>query len=186
MLAAKANTKGITMRKLSMLLLALCAATAVAKDDNTSYNRYYVESEKDQPWQEQALAMPAYPDAEAQWADMYVSNTYTAQPKLMINSIRFGPDQTIHYILNIQSAQGFDNITAEAMHCATRSVKTFGYGDSVNRRWITPRVSDWKVIGSVMNVSDPVRAVLYKTFCEDGLPRNEKQLIERIRTRAMR
>lgn len=173
------------MRKWNLLLLVLCAAAAWA-EDNTQENHYYVESEKDRPWQESAIAIPDYPNAQAQWVDLYVGNTYTARSRLMMNSIRFAPDQTVHYILNIRSAQGMDNISAEAMHCAQRSVKTFGYGDDTHKRWIVPRVSDWRVIGSVLNTLDPVRAVLYKTFCEDGLPRNDKELVQRIRSRAMR
>lgn len=174
------------MRKLSILFMLILASIAWAKDDSTLSNRYYVESEKDLPWQEVAMDMPAYPGEDEEWIDMYVSNTYRGQPKLMRNSIRFAPDKTVHYILNIQSAQGFNNISAEAMHCAKRSIRIFGYADEINQRWIMPRTSDWQVIGSLMNTLDPVRNVLFKTFCEDGLPRNEKELNERIENRAKR
>ncbi len=174
------------MRRFSLVFLMLCTAVTWARDDKTLENRYYIESEKDRPWEEIAVPMPDYPPADAQWLDLYVSNTHPARPKLMAQSVRIAPDNTVHYILNIQSLQGFNNITAEALHCPQISVKTFGYGDDVNRRWVVPKVSAWKTIGSVNENTDPVRHLLYRTFCEDGLPRNEAQMMERIRSRAMR
>ena len=100
-----------------------------------------------------------------------------------------GRSRKYHYLPILkdqQSDEGMNNITAEAIHCKSHSVKIFAYGEDVNKRWIQPRKSDWKVIGTTLNQLDKVRSVLYQTFCEDGLPFNQKELMERIKTRAMR
>lgn len=177
------------MRRLGWILLALCASTSVYAgrgDTQTGYDPYYVESDKDKPWEEAAVPMPAYPGADAQWADVYVSNTYTGKPKLMVNSVYINTDNTVHYILNLQSAQGFNNLSAEALYCPNHAVKIYGYGDDVNKRWIQPRKSEWKTVGTLFKQLDAVRSVLYETFCVDGLPLDQKALLERIRSRAMR
>ena len=177
------------MRRIGWLLVALCASSGVyakRSDVYTEYNKFYVESEKDKAWEEVAVSLPAYPGADAQWRDLYISNTYKGKPKLMVNSIYINTDKTVHYILNQQSDQGFNNISTEAMYCPNRTVKIYGYGDDVNKRWIQPKKSDWRLIGTTFNQLDGVRSVLYQTFCVDGLPRDQKELLERIKTRAMR
>lgn len=169
---------------LTTLLLVICTF-AYARNDN-GYNKHYIGPDEDAPWQEQEVSLPAYPKGTEQWADIYISQTYSGKPKIMLDSITINPDRTVHYILNQQSEQGINNITAEAIHCKSRSVKIFAFGEDVNKRWIQPRKSDWKVIGTILNQLDKVRSVLYQTFCEDGLPFNQKELMERIKTRAMR
>lgn len=166
------------------ILLFMCAFAFARKDD--SYNQHYIGPDEDAPWEENALPLPAYPQGNEKWVDIYVSQTYKGHPKLMLDNIVINTDKTVHFILNQQSDQGINNLTAEAMHCQSRSSKILAFGDDVNKRWIQPRNSQWKVIGTTLNQLDKVRSVLYQTFCEDGLPMNQKELIERINTRAMR
>lgn len=169
-----------------ILALCLVCSSVWAGISKEGEDKYYKESEKDKPWEEVSVPMPAYPTKDAQWLDLYVSPTYVGQAKLMLNSIQIAPDKTVHYILNMQSSNGINNLSAEALMCPNRVVKTFAYGDDINHRWIMPRNSQWKNVGNSLNQIDPVRGVLYKTFCEDGLPRNDKELAERLRTRAVR
>ncbi|WP_239427746.1 CNP1-like family protein [Snodgrassella communis] len=166
------------------MLLSVCTLALARKE--TLYNEHYIGPDENQAWEELAVPMPAYPTANEQWANIYVNQTYTGQPKLMLNSISIHTDHTVHYILNQQSNQGINNLSTEAIHCPTRRMKVFGFGDDVNKRWIQPRNSQWKVIGTTLNQLDKVRSVLYQTFCEDGLPRNQQELMKRITTRAMR
>ena len=122
-------------------LLLVCNLAYARNDDG--YNQFYIGPDEDTPWQEQVVALPAYPKGNEQWADIYISQTYSGKPKIMLDSITINPDKTVHYILNQQSEQGINQL-------------------------------------------DKVRSVLYQTFCEDGLPFNQKELMERIKTRAMR
>ena len=182
------------MRRFGLCALCLVlAAPAWARDDTHGFNRHYVETEKDRPWEEADMPLPDYPPADAAWLPMYIGNTYSARPQLWRDSVYMAPDRTIRYVLNIQSESGFDNLSVEALQCANRSVKTYAFGDNAQRRWSVPRVSAWKPINGVEKDSkatstrvDRVRSLLYHTFCEDGLPLNEKELIQRMKRRLLR
>ncbi|MCO6504779.1 MAG: CNP1-like family protein [Snodgrassella sp.] len=166
------------------LMMVSCTCALARKD--SLFNEHYIGSDEDESWQEHVVALPDYPKGNEKWADIYVSQTYRGRPKLMLDNIFINTDKTVHFILNQQSDQGINNLTAEAMHCPSRRSKIFAYGDDVNKRWIQPRNSQWKVIGTTLSQLDKVRSVLYQTFCEDGLPLNQQDLIQRITTRAMR
>lgn len=106
------------------------------------------------------------------------------------------PDGSIRYILNIRSDKGYDNLTAEGIFCARSSIgfgngklssyKVFGYGDTVNSRWIQPRNAEWKPIGGTLGRNDALRAVLYQAFCEGGVPADTQGLVQRLKERAGR
>mgnify|MGYP002744003004 CR=1 FL=1 len=98
-------------------------------------------------------------------------------------------DGSVRYLLNNRSAAGYDNISAEGLLCVTGNkllgsegakLKTFAYADLEGRRWITPRQSDWKVIGGKINGSDPVRRELYIALCIDGRAKNDQALRQRV------
>lgn len=143
------------------------------------------------------MALPAVPATDSgEWFDLYINNTFTKKPKILLDSIAFAPDRTVRYILNTQSARGHDNLSAEGIFCAENSLslnansrstyKIFGYADTVNKRWITPRNAEWKPIGAILNSADPIRGVLYRAFCVDGLPDNDAALQQRVRERSGR
>ena len=125
-----------------------------------------------------------------------MDENYGKQPKILLDSLQImpAPDGSIRYILNIRSDKGYDNLTAEGIFCARSSIrfgndklssyKVFGYGDTVNRRWIQPRNTEWKPIGGALSRNDALRAVLYAAFCEDGIPTDTHGLIQRLKERA--
>lgn len=177
------------MRMIKIIIAGLmsCSAALVLARADEAFNSHFTDSsDGERVWQEQAVPLPSYPAADAQWVNMYINATYTGQPQLMLNSIFINKDNTVHYILNQKSKEGINNLTAEGMYCAKRSVKVYGYGDDDHKRWVQARQPKWTVINTTFNDLDPVRSVLYQTFCEDGLPSNQKELMERIRDRAMR
>ncbi|MDO5640371.1 MAG: CNP1-like family protein [Neisseria sp.] len=193
------------MRRLSLLALALIIsmpATAARNDKNTLTNTRYQESPAEaaaREFKEADVALPAFPDTRSgNWFDLYISNTYRNQPKVLLDSVSLAPDGSVRYLLNIQSTQGHDNLTAEGIFCADTafnyndsskrsSYKIFGYGDTVNKRWITPRSNlDWKPIGAILNSADPVRGVLFRAFCVDGKPATDEGLRERVVQRSGR
>ena len=195
----------IHMRRISLLALALIISTpafsAPRNDKDTLTNTRYVESEAERAareFKEADVALPEFPALQSgNWFDLYVGNTYKNQPKVLLDSVSLAPDGSVRYILNIQSAQGYDNLTAEGIFCADTSFnnrdskrssfKVFGYGDTVNRRWITPRSNnDWQPIGAILNSADPVRGVLYRAFCVDGKPESDAALRDRLVQRSGR
>ncbi|OSI15349.1 CNP1-like family protein [Neisseria dumasiana] len=182
------------------LLLAVSAVSTAAPrhDKDTLVNTRYQESEAEKAareFKEADIGLPPFPDLQSgHWFDIYVGNTYDKKPKILLYSISIAPDTSVRYVLNIQSKQGYDNLSAEGLFCADTtfstkeskrsSFKIFGYGDTVNKRWITPRNADWKPIGAILNSADPVRGVLYRAFCEDGKPGSAEVLRQRVMERS--
>ncbi|KPN73708.1 CNP1-like family protein [Neisseria sp. 74A18] len=182
------------------LLLAVSAVSTAAPrhDKDTLVNTRYQESEAEKAareFKEADIGLPPFPDLQnGHWFDIYVGNTYDKKPKILLNSISIAPDTSVRYVLNIQSKQGYDNLSAEGLFCTDTtfstkeskrsSFKIFGYGDTVNKRWITPRNADWKPIGAILNSADPVRGVLYRAFCEDGKPGSAEVLRQRVTERS--
>lgn len=187
------------MRRFSLLLLALAVQSAFAlptsdknTHTNTRYERRNPHEAKEKEFNESKVELPALPDQNAKWFEIYVAPDFTQKPKVDLDSIMFAPDGSIRYTLNVQSAGGLDNITAEGIYCSDSSFnakkktsfKVFGYGDTVNRRWIEPRNPKWQDIGSALNSDHPIRNALYRAFCEDGIPSSREILIERLTKRA--
>ena len=90
----------------------------------------------------------------------------------------------MRYVFNNRSEAGYDNITAEGLLCVTGTklldsegskLKTYGYADLVNHRWIEPRHSQWVTLGGKRNATDRVRRVLYDAFCLDTKARNSDE-----------
>ncbi|STZ76511.1 CNP1-like family protein [Bergeriella denitrificans] len=190
------------MRHLILPLLILSAASAFAlprSDKDTLTNTRYKESTAEKAareFKEADADLPPLPDtASGDWFDLYVSEDYTRKPKILLDSLQImpAPDTSIRYVLNVQSAQGYDNLTAEGIFCARSSFnyggdkrssyKVFGYGDTVNRRWIQPRNGEWKSLGQAMSRNDELRTVLYQAFCVDGTPQSVEGLVERLKER---
>ncbi|WP_373698981.1 CNP1-like family protein [Neisseria dentiae] len=188
------------MRRILLLALAATAlqvSAAPRHDKDTLENTRYQESEAEKAareFKEADVALPAFPDTKSGgWFDIYVGNDFGKQPKILLDSISRAPDGTIRYVLNVQSQQGHDNLTAEGIYCSPTSFggeskrssyKVFGYGDPVNKRWIAPRKGSWKNIGSILSGADPIRGPLFRAFCEDGTPASQQALQQRVTERA--
>lgn len=194
------------MRRFATAALLLAAAPAWAsfftseKDSHTNMRYQESAAEKaSREFREAETELPPLPDTQSgEWFDVYVGEGYTKKPKILLSSLAImpAPDNSVRYVLNTQSANGHDNLTAEGIFCARSSFKykedklssykVFGYGDPVNRRWIQPRNPAWKPIGDAMSRNDALRAVLYQTFCVDGRPNTVEGLQQRLRERAAR
>ena len=191
------------MRRLCLLALIVAGTSLAAtprNDKNTTTNTRYVESAAERAsgeFKEADVALPPVPDAGGEgWFDLYVGNGFDKQPRILLDSIALAPDGSVRYVLNIRSAKGYDNLSTEGFLCSDTSLslneakrsayKIFGYADTVNRRWISARNSEWKPIGSILNTADTVRTVLYRAFCVDGRPDSNAALQQRVRERSGR
>lgn len=190
------------MRRLYLLPLFCLAGYAAAEmprsQKDTLVNTRYIERngpQADKVFKEADVALPALPGASANWFQLYVNRDFPQRALIDLDSITLASDGTVRYTLNMQSSGGMDNLTSEALYCASTSFsmgdkekrssyKVFGYGDTVNQRWVKPRNPQWQQIGAVLNNSDPVRTVLYRSFCEDGTPESREKLVERLKERA--
>lgn len=145
------------MRRAILLILTLTVGTSLAagfSQKDTPINTRYRETPEEaaaREFKEHTAELPPLPDAHSDgWFDIYVDENYGKQPKILLDSLQImpAPDGSIRYILNIRSDKGYDNLTAEGIFCARSSIgfgngklssyKVFGYGDTVNSRWIQP------------------------------------------------
>ena len=173
----------------------LCTASlATYASDSIFLGRVSATSDEDKEFVESPLPLPPVPDAnQSDWLDLYISPTFSGQPRILLSSLSIADDGSIRYVFNNRSAKGYDNITAEGFLCITGSrlldsegsrLKTFAYADTINNRWITPRQSNWQTLGGKLNSNDSVHRVLYDTFCIDGKAKNEQELQQRLRNLA--
>lgn len=158
---------------------------------NSDYNTRYAETEHDKAFEESRLPLPEFPDEQTNWLPIEPADGTNRRIAVSEQSITLAPDRTVRYVLNIRSANGSDNISAEALYCAPytlsakpSSYKIYAYGDSAGQRWIPLRRSEWKRLGTVLNAEHPIRAAIYQAWCVDGLPSDAAGLIRRLKERA--
>ncbi|WP_315285066.1 CNP1-like family protein [Neisseria bacilliformis] len=175
--------------------LILAASAAHAFDDEKPFNNYK-ETAADRAratFTESEEALPPYPAASEKWFDVYLGPTEKTKLLIAPSSIRPAADGTVRYIANVRSAQGFDNISAEALYCAPGSFpngkskktayKTYAYGDPVNRRWIPARNALWQDLGGSPTGGAALRGALYRIWCIDGTPDTAPALVKRLNER---
>ncbi|MDO4879233.1 MAG: CNP1-like family protein [Neisseria sp.] len=168
---------------LPALLLAAHAQAAITSDKESDINQHYIETEADlnrKNFTEAQEGLPPYPAENTDWFELYIGPASDKKPAVSLSSVHTAADGTIRYILNNRSQRGADNISAEAIYCATTSFvgregkkssyKTYAYGDSVNKRWIEPRNPQWHDLGNTFEHGDPVRRLLLQVWCRDGAP----------------
>ena len=185
------------MKKLLFAAL-LCGGFQAALADGSDYldqrQQIFMQNlpEYNKEFNEMDVPLPAVPNPnEGDWFELYIDNLYKGSPRILLSSITQAPDGSVRYVFNNRSEAGYDNITAEGMLCVTGTklldsegskLKTFGYADLVNHRWIEPRNAQWTTLGGKHNGTDRVRRVLYDAFCIDTKARNsDEELRAQIR-----
>ena len=185
------------MKKI-LLAALLCGGFQAAFADGDDYldrrQQVFMQNvtEYNKEFNEMDVPLPAVPNPnEGDWFELYIDNMYKGSPRILLSSITQAPDGSVRYVFNNRSAAGYDNITAEGLLCVTGTklldsegskLKTFGYADLVNHRWIEPRNAQWVTLGGKRNGTDRVRRVLYDAFCIDTKARNsDEELRAQIR-----
>lgn len=171
---------------LAGILSLVCAGAVHA--ESRDWHSSLTESRHE--FHESQLDLPPFPNPnEGDWFNLYINETHSGSVAIWLSSVQIAPDKSVRYVLNQRSSKGYDNLSAEGLLCMTghqlwgsdgAKIKTFGYGDLANQRWITPRRSDWTTIGSKMNSTDKIRGVLHQLLCVDGLPKTDAELRQRI------
>lgn len=180
------------MKKSILFTLLFSTATVYAESSFLYSNRNRLE-EKKVIFTESPIQLPDVPDTQqGDWFSLYVSPTFTGQARILLSSIQIIDDGSIRYIINNQSAKGFDNVSIEGMLCngslfdsEDAKVKVFAYADTVNNRWIETKQSNWKDFRDSRNNTDQVRDVIYDSLCKDINNRNDvSELRQRIEQNA--
>ena len=186
---------------LTVLLLAINVPTWARDGDNIflerRHMRYQNLPENTPPeFSESQMELPPIPDAnQGDWFDLYIENNFVGQPRILLSSITTAPDDSIRYVLNQRSANGYDNITAEGLYCVRETkllnsegskYKIFAFADMTNHRWIQARTSTWNMLGNKQSATDRVRRVLYDAFCSYIKAQNDDEVRLRVRKQGRR
>ncbi|RZI41896.1 hypothetical protein EGT07_16500 [Herbaspirillum sp. HC18] len=135
--------------------------------------------DKDKPWQEIAIQLPAAPQQE-NLAPFYVSATATYSFAIDTKSVTVGPDGVIRYTLVAVSDAGAKNISYEGLRCATYERKLYAFGQP-DGSWSRSRRDQWeRITGNAVNRQHAALAKDY--FCiEKTIAGKAEDIVNRLR-----
>ena len=134
------------------------------------------------------MSLPDYPAADGKWVDLYINPTFAGKPKILLSSIHIHDNNSLSYVLNNQSGNNIDNVSFENLRCSVQSFRSeynngfrqIAFADTYNKRWIESKNAPWRDVGSNLSTSTPVQEMLSRVFCDDGMPRNDAELTQRL------
>ena len=167
-------------------LALLCASLTTLAAERKEFNQNIKEA--DYSFQQQTINLPDYPAANGKWVDLYVSPTFAGKPKILLGSIHIHDNNSLSYVLNNQSGNGNDNISFENLRCSVQSFRSeynngfrqIAFADTYNKRWLESKNAPWRDVGSNLSTTTPVQEMLSRVFCDDGMPRNDAELTQRL------
>ena len=135
--------------------------------------------DKDKPWQEVALQLPAAPK-QKNLLPFYVSATATQTFAIDSQSLSVGADGVVRYTLVATSESGAKNVSHEGIRCASYEHKLYAFGRP-DGNWSRSRRDQWERINT--NAANRQHAALFKDyFCsEQSVIGNADEMIRRIR-----
>lgn len=161
-------------RALVVATLLMCVASASAQ------SKFEVEfDDKDKPWQEIAIQLPAPPKPE-NLARFHVSSTATQSFAVDTRSLTLGADGVIRYTMVTVSESGAKNVSYEGIRCATFERKLYAFGQP-DGSWSRSRRDQWERISN--QASNRQHAALAKDFfcMETTVAGKAEEMIERLR-----
>ncbi|EEG07906.1 CNP1-like family protein [Pseudogulbenkiania ferrooxidans] len=148
----------ITLLALSAGTLAAGASAGEIKRPNTNY------ALDDLPaWEEGAYALPAYP-VDADWVGFFVHHTLQNQYFIDAKSVNVADEQLVRYVVKVVSPSGAVNLSAEGLQCRQKQIRSYAFGDTVNRRWIESMKPAWRNI----EYDDLLHRRLRENLCQDN------------------
>jgi hypothetical protein len=136
--------------------------------------------DKDKPWQEVAVQLPAAPAAE-NLLPFYVSATATQAFLIDPKSLTVGSDGVVRYTLVSMSPQGATNISYEGIRCSSFEKKLYAFGQA-NGGWSRSRRDQWERI-IAGNANRQHAALAQDYFCEGKtIAGKAENIVERIRS----
>lgn len=150
----------------NLLLFAVLTALSVASA--TAEIRFRNWEDPDEPkWQEEAVALPAYPKDD-DLIEFYVSAATTNRFFLDGSTLNSGADGVVRYALVVRTAGGAVNVSYEGLRCATLEYRAYATGRR-DGTWASARTSEWKAIAN--SPANRQHAALSRDYlCPSRLP----------------
>ncbi len=137
--------------------------------------------DKDKPWQEVAIQLPAAPKPQ-NLLPFYVSPTASQSFSIDAASVSVGVDGVIRYTLVASSDAGARNISYEGIRCQSYEKKLYAFGQP-DGSWTRSRRDQWERITT--NAVNRQHAALAKDyFCEAlTIAGTAQDMVDRIRNK---
>jgi hypothetical protein len=163
----------------SKLLAATIILVAGAAQAQSGFDEEF--DDKDKPWQEIAVQLPAPPKAE-NLLPFYVSPITTHTFAIDPLSLTVAADGVIRYTLVTRSQEGATNISYEGIRCASFEKKIYAIGHP-DGNWSRSRRDQWERIAS--NAANRQHAALTKDyFCQESMVAGKAEdMVKRLRYR---
>ena len=105
--------------------------------------------------------------------DWLQSNRFFVDAK----SLSVGQDGVVRFVSKVLSGQ-VENLSVEGILCKDNKYRAYGFGDSVNHRWIEPMKPLWQDIA----YADKLRRELRTLLCPyNSAPHDAAQAVEALR-----
>ncbi len=167
-----------------MLLKRLYAAAAALMAVAGAHAQSQFEQDfddKDKPWQEVEVQLPAAPKAD-NLVSFYVSPTTTQHFAIDVSSISLGSDGVVRYTLVATSSTGARNVSYEGIRCQTFERKLYAFGRD-DGHWSRSRRDQWERIYD--NAVNRQQAALAQDFfCQETMVAGKAEdMVARLRNK---
>lgn len=137
--------------------------------------------DKEKPWEEIAIQLPAPPAAENQ-LPFYVGPIATQSFAIDAQSLTVGTDGVIRYTLIAKSAGGATNVSYEGIRCQSYEKKLYAFGHP-DGKWSRSRRDKWEpIFTKIANRQHAALAEDY--FCQGTMVAGKaEEILERLRTK---
>lgn len=166
------------MRRTGMAVLA--ASLFVGSTAAMAQSQFEEDfDDKDKPWQEIAIQLPAEPKAE-NLLPFNVSATSTQIFTIDAESVSVGSDGVIRYTVVSTSEGGARNVSYEGIRCESFERKLYAFGQP-NGTWSRSRRDQWERIN--FQAANGYHAALAKDyFCQEKtVAGTAEEMVKRIR-----
>jgi len=179
---SSSSMSSVQFRPSSAFAAPSLLAAILALGMSAAHAQYGFEEEfddKDKPWQEIAIQLPAAP-AAGDLLPFYVSPTATQSFAIDPKSLTIGADGVIRYTLVSQSQGGASNVSYEGIRCNSFEKKLYAFGRA-DGTWARSRRDQWEPITD--NQANRQHAALAKDyFCNgNAIAGKADDIVKRIR-----
>lgn len=146
---------------------ALCLVLFLSITACTSQGSFFDTLDHQRDWETIQSNLPAYPKQE----DLL---EFDAGPAARLRyfidgkSISIDEKRVIRYSMVVQSQQGANNISYEALRCETRERKRYATGNDETHSWVRASISEWQPLEMVTQLQAQ-RELAKFYFCPRGL-----------------
>jgi hypothetical protein len=158
-------------------LALLLASSAIAAHAQSKFEEEFDDREK--PWQEIAIQIPAAPKAE-NLVPFSIGSTTSFKFFIDAKSLSIGGDGVVRYTLVSKSPAGAENTSYEGIRCKSMEKKVYAFGHK-DGAWSRSRRDQWEPI--TKTVVNSQHATLARDFFCTGqvVAGSAEDILERIR-----